>query len=99
MEKTAANTNTEKLIPNLFKHTNYVLHYRVLKFIHSLGAKLTLKRAISFTQSSWLAPYIHSNNQLRTEAKAKGDKFLTSFFKLMNNSVFGKTCEDVRNRE
>jgi hypothetical protein len=43
MEKTAANTNTEKLIPHLFKHENYVLHYRVLKFIHTLGAKLTLK--------------------------------------------------------
>ena len=73
MEKTAANTNTEKLIPHLFKHENYVLHYRVLKFIHSLGAKITLKRAISFTQSAWLAPYIHRHNQLRTEAKAKGD--------------------------
>ena len=99
MEKTGANTNTEKLVPHLFKHGNYVLHYRVLKFVHSLGVKITLKRAISFTQAAWLAPYINSNNELRTEAKASGDEFLVSFFKLMNNSVFGKTMEDVRNRE
>jgi hypothetical protein len=46
-----------------------------------------------------LASYINNNNQLRTEAKASGDDFLTSFFKLMNNSIFGKTMEDVRNRE
>ena len=96
MEKTAANTNTEKLIPHLFKHENYVLHYRGLKFVHSLGAKITLKRAISFKQSTWLASYINSNNQLRTEAKAKGDTFLVSFFTLMNNSVLGKTMQDVR---
>ncbi len=97
MEKTAANTNTEKMIPHLFKHSDYVLHCRVLKFVHSLGATITLKRAVSFKQSTWLAYYINNNNILRTEAKAKGDTFLVSVFKLMNNSVFGKTMEDVRN--
>ena len=60
---------------------------------------ITLKRAISFKQSTWLASYINNSNRLRTEAKANGDDFLVSFFKLMNNSVFGKTMEDVRNRE
>ena len=99
MKETHASTSTEKLTPHFFKHENYVLHYRNLKFVHSLGVKITLKRAISFKQSAWLAPYINSNNQHRTEAKARGDKFLTSFFKLMNNSVFGKTCENIRNRE
>ncbi len=68
MEKTGANTNTEKLAPHLFKHENYVLHYRVLKFVNSLGVKITLKRVISFKQSTWLASYINSNNQIRTEA-------------------------------
>ena len=99
MEKTAANTNTEKLIPHLFKHEDYVLHYRVLNFLHSLGVKITLKRATSFKQSTWLASYINGNSLLRTEANAKGVTFIVSFFKLMNNSVFGKTMEDVRNRE
>ena len=90
MEQTQANTTSETLIPHLMKHENYVLHYRVLKFVHNLGVKITLKRVISFKQSTWLASYINSNNQLRTSAKANGDEFLVSFFKLMNNNVFGE---------
>ena len=99
MVLTNANTDTETLIPHLFKHENGVLHYRNLKFIHELGVSITLKRVISFKQSNWLATYINNNNVLRTEAKANGDEFLSAFFKLMNNSVFGKTMEGVRNRE
>ena len=79
MVKTNANTDTEKLIPHLFKHENYVLHYRDVKFIHELGVSITLKRVISFKQSNWLAAYINNNNVLRTEAKANGDEFLSAF--------------------
>ena len=39
MEKTGANTTSEKLIPHLMKQENYVLHYRNLKLIHNLGVK------------------------------------------------------------
>ena len=45
-----------------------------------------------------MAPYIEDDNKLRAKAKSEGNKFLDVFFKLMNNSVFGKTMEDVRNR-
>ena len=86
----------EKLIPNLNDKKNYVIHHETLKLYLSLGLKLTkIHRGITFEEWDWLKPYIDLNTDLR--AKATND-FEKDFFKLMNNSVFGKTMENIRNR-
>ena len=84
----------EKLVPNLRDKKNYVIHIRALD--QALTHRLILDRihrAIEFNQSDWMKPYIDFNTQLRTKAT---NDFEKDFFKLMNNSVFGKTMENIR---
>ena len=87
-------TKCSKLLCNLYDKNNYVVHIRSLK--QALDHGLILKkvyRVIQFNQEAWLKEYIDINTELRKEAKTNFEK---DFFKLMNNSVFGKTMENVR---
>ena len=88
--------NVEKLIPNLRDKKNYVIHYKNLMQCLKLGMKLKkIHRGIRFVESEWMKSYIDTNTKLRAQAK---NNFEKDFFKLMNNSVFGKTMENIRNR-
>ena len=86
----------KKLIPHLGTKTNYVLHYRNLQFYMSLGMKLTkIHKVLKFKQSERMEKYIDFNTEKRTNAANSFDFF---FFKLMINSVYGKTMENLQNR-
>ena len=92
----AAPIEVEKLVPNLRNKDRYVLHYRNLQLYMSLGMRLTeVYRALRFDQSPWMEPYIRMNTELRKKATSGFQKDL---YKLMNNSVFGKTMENLRKR-
>ena len=86
----------EKLLLTLEDKSNYVVHYRNLQFYLKQGMKLKcMHRVLGFEQECWMEPYIRMNTEFRKKAKSDFEK---NFYKLMNNSVFGTTNENLRNR-
>lgn len=87
----------EKLMPTLLPKTKYIVHLKTLQLAMKLGWEVTMvHRALEFRQKAWLKPFIDYCILKRKEAKKNGDAFGDKWWKLMGNSTFGKTMEDVR---
>ena len=77
--------------------TNYVVHYSNLQLHLSLGMKLIkVHRVLKFNQSDWIKKYIDFNTEKTTNSLQICLKKI--FFKLMINSAYGKTMENLRKR-
>ena len=88
--------DVKKLISNIGNKTKYVLHYRNLQLYLSLGMKLTkTDRVLKLKQSDWMKKYIDFNTE---KGKNAANDFERDFFKLMLNSVYGKTMENLEKR-
>ena len=85
----------KKVVPSLENRTKYITHYKNLLLYMSLGMKVAkVHRILKFKQSRWMKKYIDFNTQKKMAAV---NKFQIDFFKLMINSVYGKTMENLRN--
>jgi len=84
------------LVPNLMNKTKYVTHIKNLKLYRELGLIVTkIHRVVEFKQAAWLKFYIDFNTEKRKNATTDFEK---DFFKLMCNSVYGKSMENLRKR-
>ena len=78
------------MIPHLFKHEKYVIHY-LLKYIDQLGVNITkLYRTILCQQKTVIAKYIELHKDKR---QAATHEFERDLFKLMTNA----TLENLAN--
>ena len=62
-------------------------------YYKDLGFKMNVTKILSFEAKPWMKKFINLNIDKRKEAK---NAFEIDFFKLMNNSVYGKTMENIR---
>ena len=85
----------KRLIPNLYDKTNYVVHYKNLKYYLSLGMKLKkIHRILKFKQKNFLKAF-DFNTKKRQESN---DEFNKNLHKLINDSIYGKSIENIRKR-
>ncbi|XP_071138725.1 uncharacterized protein [Mytilus edulis] len=84
----------EKLVPNLHDKEKYVIHYRNLQLYLELGMRLKkVHRVLKFRQSPWLKTYIDFNTNKRKQATNEFEKM---YYKLLNNSIFGRSLMNIR---
>ena len=89
-------TNVEKLLATVEDKDFYILHYRNLQLYVSLGLRVKkIHAGIIFKQGPIMKSYVDFNSEKRTQAT---NKFDTDFYKLLSNSLYGKTIENPEKR-
>ena len=91
-QRPPTSSKSKKLILDQNNKYEYPIHYRMLKFVVKMGIKVTkVHRTVKFKQDYIIRDYIELNTKMRAETKTEPEK---DIFKLMNNSLFGKSCEN-----
>src|SRR5277367_4995652 len=87
----------KKLLITCHNKKEYVVHFKLLKFYLKMGMNVTrIHAVVKFRQCNMFRDYIDGNSKKRGLAKSVFEKDL---YKLLNNALFGKTMENVRNRK
>ena len=83
----------KKLVPNLRDKIKYIVHYKNLQYYLSSGMKLIkIHRILNFKEYDWLKEYIDFNTE---KGKQNTDVFSKNFFKLLINSIYGKSMKNL----
>jgi hypothetical protein len=89
-------SKVKKLLCTLEQKENYIIHHRLLRFYQEMGVVVNrVHKAIKFKEEHVFQPYIAENTAKRAAATSLFEK---SFWKLLNNALFGKTVENLRKR-
>ena len=98
MSECPPGSRVPKLLLTLKDKTHYIVHSALLKFyIQVMGIVVTkVHRAIRFSQTKIFKNYIDYNTAKRAQST---NKFQKDYYKLKNNSLYGKTVENLRKRQ
>ena len=89
-QREKSKARSEKLILDQNNKTEYMVHYRMIKFYVKMGVKVTkIHRVTKFKQDHICRDYIQNNTNKRATAKTEAEKDVR---KLMNNSLYGRMC-------
>ena len=88
--------NKEKLLTTFEKRWSYVLHYRNLKLYLRLGMQVEeMQASLFFRQKPVMRDYVQFNS---LQCSCVTNDFDVDFYKLLSNSLFGKTIENPEKR-
>ena len=92
--QTAKRYKSKKLSSTFLRRKRYTTHYRNVKTYMRLGMRVKkVHHAFKFRQAPIMADFIGKNTRLRQSALTKA---VSAIFKLMNNTNYGKTLQNVK---